>query len=54
MLDQTLQLMSAACRVNAVVPGGTETQSLIQWAADAGMTPADVVEFQANHIVLQR
>lgn len=53
-LDQSLRLVTDACRVNAVVPGTTETQALIQWAADSGMTPAGVVQFQTNHIVLQR
>lgn len=37
-----------------MAPGGTETEALVNWAADVGMTPAGVVEYQSHHIVLQR
>lgn len=49
-----VQSLGGACRVNAVAPGGTETQPVVQYAADAGMTVDDLVKAQANHLILQR
>ena len=49
-----VQSPGGACRVNAVAPGATETQPVVQYAADAGMTVDDLVKAQANHLILQR
>ena len=45
---------AAVCRVNAVVPGGIETEACMDWAAGVGMSHDDLVNYQANHIIVQR